>query len=100
MSCEYVRQYYKVPAEIGRRITHRGRAGIIVADRGHYIGVNFDDQKPSYVSNVHPTSEVIYGEMGQIRKMTPAQARYQQYRDSECNESFAEWLGIKKRSFT
>jgi hypothetical protein len=43
MDCEYARVYYGVPACIGRRVTVDGKPGIIAEDRGHYIGVNFDD---------------------------------------------------------
>ena len=79
MHCEYVREHYGVPAQIGRRVMVSGKPGIIIADRGHYIGVNFDDDKPGHVSNAHPTSEVEYLEMGRVRKPTQAQARYQRY---------------------
>ena len=97
MSCEYVRKYYGVPACIGRRIKFIGKLGTISEDRGHYIGVNFDDSKPGVISNVHPTDGVEYLEMGKVRKMTRSQQRYQDYlRVSECYESFAHYLGIKK----
>lgn len=46
MNCEYVRAHYNVPAEIGRRVVVDGKPGIITSDRGHYIGVNFDADKP------------------------------------------------------
>lgn len=62
--CEYAKIHYQVPADIGRRVTVDGRPGIIAEDRGHYIGVNFDDDKPGVISNAHPTWEVDYGEMG------------------------------------
>lgn len=102
MSCEYVRQYYKVPAEIGRRIVFRGKPGVIAADRGNYIGVNFDSDEPGIIHNVHPTDGVEYGEMGAVRikKMTRSQVRYQKYRDGEYACSFADFLGIRpKREF-
>ena len=44
---EYVRKYYKVPAELGRRVKIDGRPGIIIEDMGNYIGVNFDDTPPN-----------------------------------------------------
>lgn len=97
MNCEYVRAYYDVPAEINRRVVVDGRPGIIVADRGHYIGVNFDDDKPGRICNAHPTSNVEYGELGIVRKMTRSQARYQEYIKADCGHSFAEWLGVAKR---
>lgn len=94
MSCEYVREHYGVPAVLGRRVAVRGRAGIIAEDRGHYIGVNFDDTKPGHIFNVHPTDEVDYQGMGKIRKMTPSQRRYREFIRSDCGLSFSEWLGI------
>lgn len=97
MKCEYVCDYYKVPADIGRKVIVCGKPGIIAEDRGCYIGVNFDCDKPGDISNCHPTHEVDYGEMGTIRKMTRSQKRYQDYRRSEVEMTFAEWLGIEKR---
>jgi hypothetical protein len=94
MSCEYARQYYNVPAEIGRRVTVSGKPGIIAEDRGHYIGVNFDDDEPGVVYNVHPASKVVYGNIGKIRKMTRAKRRYQDYINTDYCDSFAEYLGI------
>lgn len=93
MNCEYVREHYAVPAEIGRRVVVYGKPGIIAEDRGHYIGVNFDAYKPGAISNCHPTSEVVYGEMGTIRKMSRSQKRYRDYlKVSGCYESFEQWL--------
>ncbi len=96
MTCEYVRKHYGVDACIGRRITFRGKEGIIAEDRGHYIGVNFDEDKPGEVCNVHPTDGVEYGDMGKVRKMTRSQKRYRDYIRSECDCSFSEYLGIRK----
>lgn len=79
MNCEYVRQYYGVPAVIGRRVSINGKPGVIAADRGHYIGVNFDSDKPGVICNAHPTWMAEYGEIGSIRKMTASQQRYQRY---------------------
>lgn len=79
MSCQYVRDHYSVPAEIGRLVTVSGKPGIIAEDRGHYIGVNFDSDKPGVIFNCHPTSEVEYGEMGRVRKPSRYQARYLRY---------------------
>jgi hypothetical protein len=92
-NCQYIRDTYGVPVEIGRRVTVYGKPGIIVADRGHYIGVNFDLDKPGKICNAHPTDQVVYLEMGKIRKMTRSQERYQKYLGvSECFESFWEFL--------
>jgi len=90
---EYVRDYYKVPAEYGRIVTVSGRTGIIIEDRGHYIGVNFDSDKPGQVSVCHPTSEVVYGGIGKPRKPSKSAARYQRYLSvSECFDNFVQFL--------
>jgi hypothetical protein len=93
MDCEYVKRMYGVPACIGRLITFKGKSGIIAEDRGHYIGVNFDEDKPGVIHNVHPTDGVEYGGMGKIRKMTRGQKRYANYlKVADCYDSFAEYL--------
>lgn len=93
---DYVRERYGVPAEIGRAVVVNHRSGVIVADRGNYIGVNFDDESPGIVRNVHPKWEVVYGEMVEIRKPTRASAAWLEYMDADYGHSFAEWLGIEK----
>lgn len=79
MNCEYVREHYGVPAEIGRRVTVDGKPGIIAEDRGNYIGVNFDSAKPGRIDNAHPTWKVEYGELGVVRKPSKGRARYQRF---------------------
>lgn len=101
MNCEYVREYYGVTACIGRRVVAMGKPGIIAEDRGNYIGVNFDEDKPGVIFNCHPTYEVEYLEMGKVRekKLTRSQKRYQEYLKScyyEAGDSFAMFLGIEK----
>ena len=97
MNCEYVREYYGVPAKIGELVEYKGREGIIYEDRGQYIGVNFDDNKPGVISNVHPKDPGLkYLEKpGTIRKLTRSQQRYQDYLHSEYPDSFADYLGIR-----
>lgn len=96
MNCEYVRQYYGVPACIGRRVMVYGKPGIIAEDRGNYIGVNLDTDKPGRVSNYHPTDKVQYLGMGKVRKMTRSQQRYQDFLRSDCGHTFAEWMLFKR----
>ena len=93
-NCEYVVKYYDVPACIGRRVVVNGKPGVIAMDRGHYIGVNLDSDKPGVICNAHPTSNVEYGEMGKIRKLTRSQQRYQEWKNCEIDMTFADWLGI------
>ena len=93
MACEYVRDYYNVPADIGVGVIVHGDPGVIIEDRGNYIGVNFDKDKPGVVMNCHPTDDVQYGKKRSIRKMTRSQARYQQYlRDGDCYDDFRHYL--------
>ena len=99
MQCEYVRKHYGVPAQVGRRVTYSGKAGIISEDRGHYVGITLDSEKPGTVSNVHPTDRnlVYLDEVGKVRQMTRSQRRYQEYREADWFDgTFSEWLGIDK----
>ncbi len=90
MNCEYVKQNYDVPAAIGMRVSVDGRPGTIAADRGHYIGVNFDSDKPGVIKNCHPTWRVEYRAMGTLRKPTKATERYQRY--LEYGDGFSSFL--------
>lgn len=94
-NCQYVRTHYGVPACIGRRVRVYGDAGIIAEDRGHYIGVNFDKDKPGRISNCHPTDKVEYLELGTIRPMTRAQRNYRNFLNADCGCTFAEWLKFR-----
>ena len=99
MNCEYVREYYSVPAEIGRRVVAYGKPGVISEDRGNYIGVLLDKDNPGDVGTYHPTDGIEYLGMCVVRqkKMTQSQRRYQEYKRSawyEAGDSFATFLGI------
>ncbi|RYD37453.1 MAG: hypothetical protein EOP85_17575 [Verrucomicrobiaceae bacterium] len=88
-----MRTYYKVPACYGRKVVIDGKPGIIVEDRGNYIGVTLDSDKPTMVRSYHPTHLVEYGEMGKPRRMTASQQRYRDYLDvSECFDGFLHYL--------
>ena len=94
---EYIQKYYRVPAEIGRRVECYGESGIIAEDRGNYIGVLLDKDKPNDIKTYHPTSEVKYLGMGKVRKMTRSQKRYMDYlHHGNLYETFAEYLGISQ----
>jgi len=87
-----IKQLYCVPAEIGRRVVVNGKAGIIAEDRGHYIGVNFDEDKPGVISNFHPTWKVKYQGMGKIRALTKSQQRYRRFLEyGDCFDSFLDF---------
>ena len=95
--CKYVCEYYGVNAFIGCGVIVNGRSGIIAEDRGHYIGVTFDEDEPGSISNCHPTWKVSYGERREIRKrkkMTRSQEKYQQYLKEDWWDSFPHFLGI------
>jgi hypothetical protein len=95
MNFEYVKKHYQVPACIGRIIEFNRKTGVITEDRGNYIGVNFDKDKPGVIYNVHPTDNVKYLGIGKIRKITKSQQRYQDYlKVSDCYDNFANYLGI------
>lgn len=104
---EYIKEYYKVPAEIGREILYKGDKngewkGIIVEDRGNYIGVNFYDSKPENIVSLHPTWKIEYLGIGKVRKVSKARMkakqRYEEYRSADYfSGSFADWLGIKSK---
>lgn len=65
MSLEYIKENYKVPAEIGRKVRFEGKKeGVIVKPIGGYIGVVFDGDKATNVRPLHPTWEVEYLGMG------------------------------------
>lgn len=91
--CQYVRDYYGVPACIGRAVICSGRPGIIAADRGHYIGVRLDGE--TAINNYHPTDQIEYGGLRQAQALTAGQKRYQSYLDADCGLSFIEYLRSK-----
>lgn len=57
-SLDYVRSYYRVPANVGGRVTVDGRAGRIIGGDGQYLLVRFDGEL--WVSRAHPTWRVEY----------------------------------------
>jgi hypothetical protein len=91
---EYVKQFYGVSPSLGQRVMVSGNPGTIAEDRGHYIGVNFDTDKPGVIKNVHPTSNVVYQpEIVKVRGMTRAQRQYQRFLAADWYDgSFGQWL--------
>lgn len=97
MICEYVSEYYGVPACIGRRVIACGEPGVIAEDRGHYIGVLLDKDQPGAIRNYHPTYQIEYLDMGEVRRLSKrkaeSKARYARYREfRECFDSFRHFL--------
>ncbi len=92
---KYAKEHYGVPSDIGRRISYNGKPGIIAADRGNYIGANFDEDKPGKILNIHPTDKGLeYLGMGKVRTRTRQQQNYLDYIDSDIDVSFGEWMGF------
>lgn len=96
-SLEYIKDYYKVPAEVGRRIEYKGeREGVIVAGQDQYIEVVFDGKKRTQSVTLHPTWEIKYLGKGKVPKYTRSQQRYARFKSLDLGISFAEYLGITK----
>jgi hypothetical protein len=102
MNCEYVREHYKVPACIGRKVIACGEPGIIAEDMGNYIGINLDKDKPGTVAPYHPKWKIEYLGMGRVRRATRSQRRYQKYlAEADCYDDFRHFLrcgGIRKEN--
>jgi hypothetical protein len=88
-----VAEYYGVPACIGRRVVADGKPGIIAEDRGNYIGILLDSDKPGKVNNYHPCDGIGYLGMGKVRQGTASQRRYAEYlKIRDCFDSFRDFL--------
>lgn len=96
MNFEYIKQNYRVPAEMHREVIVNGKKGVITEDMGNYIGVNFYDNLTTAALPCHPTWEVTYldsfNSKPPVKKQTRSQRRYQLWRQSDCSESFWEWI--------
>ena len=90
MNCEYIRDYYNVPARVNVRIKYQGEGGIIWKDGGNHVCACMDSDKPGKTIYIHPTDpDLKYLEMGKPRKMTLGQKRYRLYLDiGDCYDSF------------
>lgn len=58
MSMQWIRDYYKVPARIGGRVTYLGQPGQIVCAAGQYLRIRLDGEKRSRI--FHPVWEIAY----------------------------------------
>lgn len=106
MSLDYIRNYYKVPAEVGREISYTGEKGkerkaVIVCAHGNYIGVVFHDSEPEEIMPLHPTWEVKYLEIVKIRKFRKskirAKQRYRDYIEADWfSGSFIDYLRLSR----
>jgi hypothetical protein len=102
MEFQYIKDRYKVPAEMNREIIMNGKKGVITKDMGNYIGVNFYDNVTADPLPCHPTWEMEYLETFNykppIKKTTASQKRYREFLRSDSGLSFSEWLGIKPKN--
>jgi len=94
----YINKSYGVNACVGRLVIVDGEPGVIVGTNSARLTVNFDKDKSNYYSYCHPTWRVEYLEIGKIRPLTAGQKRYQEYLNADLDCTFAEWLGVDKRS--
>lgn len=100
MSCEYVRQFYNVPACIGRQVTAYGKPGVITKDFGHYIGIVLDGDSKRVPGRYHPTHGIVYGGMAEKLPKPPKRTNFDAYQDEcECYDGFVHFLGINIPQF-
>ena len=94
----YIKEAYGITAQVGMRVIVNGKHGTIAEDRGHHIGVNFDEDKPGIVKPCHPTWRVEYtDEIAPLRKATRGQRRYLEYlKVADCFDDFRQFLRWKQ----
>lgn len=101
MQFQYIKDYYKVPAEMFREVIVGTEKGVITKDMGNYIGVTFYERKDKSPLPCHPTSEVQYLETFNDKppknKNPRSKQRYQEYLDADWGCTFAEWMGFNKK---
>jgi len=55
---DYIRSYYKVPAQLRTRIEFEGRPGVVIGFTGHRLLVRLDGDRTARI--LHPTWRVTY----------------------------------------
>jgi hypothetical protein len=83
MDFKYIKEHYKVPAEIGREIVFSGKKGIISSDKGNYLGIFIYDEKEKGEQVAHPTWEMTY---------LDSFAKIPKQKNSRGKQRYAEWL--------
>jgi hypothetical protein len=99
MSLSYIREYYAVPAVVGRRVVAYGKPGIIMSAINAYIGVVLDDDPKRRPRPHHPTDGIVYGELTEKLPKPPRRSNYDKFQHDDCGLYFHEWLGINKPKF-
>lgn len=101
MGFQYIKDRYKVPAEMNREVIVNGKKGVIMQEIGSYIGVIFYDNVTVEPLPCHATWNVEYLETFNyeppVIKLTASQKRYRDFLKDDSGLSFSEWLGIKKK---
>lgn len=96
MSFEYIKNYYKVPAELYREILLEERKGVIVGSKDQYIQVVFYDDKKINIFPCHPTWKITYLETFNYKppkaKNWRAKERYLHWLSLDSNMTFFEYL--------
>lgn len=88
---QYVRDYYHVPAYVGRVVYAGRKRGIVVGASGPHVKIHIDGERHAGV--YHPTDGLQWTEeSAPLPKLSRSQRNYDCYLNSESNESFIEWL--------
>jgi hypothetical protein len=87
---EYVRNYYKVPAVVGRVVMVKDRRGVITGASGPHVKVWLDGDKTDFP--YHPSDLTYTGEVGSPPKLTRSQRNYRAWLHAETSESFIEFM--------
>jgi hypothetical protein len=100
MEFQYIKERYKVPAEMNREVIVDGKKGVITKDMGNYIGVNFYDNITAEPLACHPTWEVQYLESFNhkppIKKLTSSAKRYREWLTNEgYGMTYAQFIGVR-----
>jgi len=88
---QYVRDFYKVPAYVGRVVYAGGKRGVVTGASGPHVKVCLDGARRAGI--YHPADQIVWTEeSAPLPKRTKGQRLYDAWLNSECNESFIEFL--------
>jgi len=88
---EYIRNYYRVTAVVGRVVYAGARRGVVTGASGPHVKIHLDgDRHPGVY---HPTDGLTWTEeIAPLPKLTRSQRNYDAYLHSETTETFIEFL--------
>lgn len=98
---EYIRNYYNVPAVVGRVVRYKDKRGVVSGASGPHVKVWFDGEKHDTV--VHPRDLEWSNELGPLPTLTRGRRNYRAWLHSETSESFIDfmrnpyWNDLRKR---